>query len=243
LQYNEVFQSQASLDAAYPSSTSLFSPSVYNLTMHTLHDGVKTGNASYFLGGTPATPQVSNLAAGQNVDTTTGLTLQWTAMGGVIGIVELLILDSGSNVVFESAAPFSPGALDQNSSSYTLPPNVLPTGTNLTGHLIFAQPGLSPDTNSYPGATGIAAIARDTAFPLLTRPAPVRPRLQIASSSAPWMVRFTGETNRNYHLQGATNVSGAAWADLLVTNAAIGSFTDTQSVTLPRRFYRVQVGP
>jgi hypothetical protein len=243
LQYTELFQTQASLDSAYPSSTSLFLPSVYNLTMRTVHDGVKTGNANYELGSTPPTPQISNLAVGQGIDTTTSFTVQWTAMGGLIGLVQLLVLDSSSNLVYSSPAPFTTGALDQSSTSGTIAPNILPPGTNLTGHLIFAAPGLLVDTNSYPGATGIAALGRDTGFPLVTRSAPVQPRLQIAGGGAPWVVRFTGETNRNYHLQGATNVAGAAWVDLLVRNVPAASFTDTESAALPRRFYRVQVGP
>jgi hypothetical protein len=243
LEYVEQFQTQSALDTTYPSSTSLFSPSVYSLTMYGVHDGVKTGNASYLLGGTPPIPQISNLTNGQSIDTTTSLTLRWTAMGGLAGIVQLLVLDQASNVVFSSPAPFSPGALDQTSTSGTIPPNSLLAGTNLIGHLIFGQPGL-PDTNSYVGAVGIAAIARDTAFPLLTRPAPVPPRLQIGPpNAAPWVVHFIGETNRNYHLQANTNLVGGSWIDLLVTNSPAATFTDTQSVSLPQRFYRVQVGP
>jgi hypothetical protein len=163
-------------------------------------------------------------------------------MGGLLGIVQLLILDAGSNVVYSSPAPFSTGGLNQNSSSKTIPPNTLPPGTNFVGHLEFAQPGL-PDTNSYPGAVGIAAFAKDTAFPLTTRATPLRPSLQIWSGSTPLVVHFTGETNRNYHLQASTNLAGTAWSDLLITNVSAASFTDAQSVVLPSRFYRVQVGP
>jgi hypothetical protein len=78
---------------------------------------------------------------------------------------------------------------------------------------------------------------------VITRPAPIRPTLHITPGSPPLVVQFTGETNRQYHLQGATNLSTPTWVDLLVTNAAAASFADPQSVTLPRRYYRVQVGP
>ncbi|MGB9602407.1 MAG: hypothetical protein ACPMAG_06435, partial [Limisphaerales bacterium] len=40
--------------------------------------------------------------------------------------------------------------------------NTLPEATELEGHLIVARPG-NPDT-SYSGATGIPALAKDTAF-------------------------------------------------------------------------------
>jgi len=243
LEYTEAFQTQSALDAAYPSSTSFFSPSVYVLTMYTVHDGVRNGNASYAFASTPPTPQITNLLDGQSIDTTTSLTLRWPPMGGLAGVVQLLVLDTASNVVYTSPAPFTSGALDQNSTSGTVPPNTLPPTTNLMGHLGFGAPGF-PDTNSYPGAAGIAALARDTSFPLVTRPAPLRPILQLGPPrAAPWVIHFTGETNRNYHLQAATNCTGATWSDLLVTNSPAVTFTDTQSISLPRRFYRVQVGP
>lgn len=243
LQFSEPFQSQSALDSAYPSSSGIFSPSVYGFTLGTVHDGIRTGNASYLLASTPPTPQVANLAEGQAVDTTTEFTLRWTAMGGLAGIVQLLVLDAGSNTVYTSPVPFTSNALNQASTSGTIPRNTLPPGTNLIGHLVFASPGW-PDTNSYPGAVGVAALARDTAFPLTTRAAPAAPVLRIAATgSSSVTVRFEGETNRNYHLQGATNLVAAEWVDLLVTNTGAASFVDPQSTVLPQRFYRVQVGP
>lgn len=243
LLYSETFQTSQALESAYPSSTSLFAPSVYRFTFGTLHDGVRNGNASYILGGTPPTPEVTNLLEAQSIDTTTDFTLRWPAMGGLLGIVQLLILDPGSNVVYSSPAPFTPDALSPASTSGKIPANALPTAANLIGHLVFARPGL-PDTNSYSGAIGVAAIARDTAFPLITRPAPTQPWLQIvAPGSLPAEVQFSAEANRNYHLQATTNLVSVEWVDLLVTNASAVSFTDTQSMTLVRRYYRVQVGP
>ena len=150
LQYDESFQASAALDAAYPSSSSIFSPSVYAFTMWATNDGVRSGNASFALASIPPTPQISNLAEGTNIDTTTSFTLRWTAMGGLGGIVQLVILDPGSNGVYNSALPFTPGALAPSPTSAVILPNVLLPGTNLIGYLAFAQPGL-PDTNSYPG--------------------------------------------------------------------------------------------
>jgi hypothetical protein len=243
LEYDELFQTSAALDTAYPSSTSFLTPSVYKFTFGTIHDGVRSGNASYAFGGTPPTPSVTNLTVAQSIDTTMDLTLRWAPMGsGLLPIVQLLVVDAASNVVYTSPAPFSSNALTSSSSSNTIPANSLPAGTNLIGHLVFALAGL-PDTNSYSGAAGVAAIARDTAFPVITRPAPIQPTLHINAGSPPLVIQFTGETNRQYHLQGTTNLNPAAWVDLLVTNAPAASFADPQSVTLPWRYYRVQVGP
>jgi hypothetical protein len=243
LMYSETFQTSGALEAGYPSSTGLISPSVYRFTLDTLHDGVRNGKASYILGGNPPTPEVTNLPEVQSIDTTTDLTLRWPAMGGLLGVVQLLVLDPGSNVVYSSPAPFTTDALSPASTSGKIPANSLPAGANLIAHLVFARAGL-PDTNSYSGAIGVATIARDTAFPLITRPAPIRPWLQLVTpGSVPVEVQFSGETNRNYHLQATTNLVSAEWMDLLVTNAGAVSFTDTQSVTLPQRYYRVRVGP
>ena len=157
-------------------------------------------------------------------------------------LVQLTVLDSASNAVFASPFPFTPGALDGNASSAVIPAYSLPPGETLTGHLTFARPH-APDTNSYPGVVAVPAIARDILFPLKTRPAAVQPVLQ-PQSGTPFRLTFTCETNRVYHLQATTN--WLAWEDLLVitnlTSTSV-SFTDTQAVQLPRRFYRAQVGP
>jgi hypothetical protein len=177
----------------------------------------------------------------QSIDTTRSFTVTWNSLGGsTLDLVQVLVLNAESNIVYTSAVPFTTNALNGISTSETIPANTLPPGASLTGHLVNAKPGL-PDTSTYPGATGIAALAKDTAFPLTTRPAPVRPQLQILSGTLPIQIRFVGETNRNYHLQAATNF--VDWRELLVTNAAAGVLTDTQSTRLPRRFYRMQVGP
>ena len=85
-------------------------------------------------------------------------------------------------------------------------------------------------------------MLRDTEFPLVTHPAPVPPRLTVISAdSAPFQLRYTGESNRIYHLQGTEDF--VTWTDLLVTNLATAVYTDLRSDLFSWRFYRVQVGP
>jgi hypothetical protein len=243
-QYEQLFQSQTELDATYPSSGTLFQTFIYTFTLRTINDGVRTASP-YFatLGGSPPTPQITNLAFAQSVDTTRPLTLRWPPSGGSFDIVQLSVLDVASNIVFASGAPLSAEGLTGASNSCTLRPNTLPPGANLTGHLTFARPHV-PDTNSYAGAYGIVAMARDTAFPITTRPAPVRPVLTPKPlSGGAFRLILAGETNRFYHVQATTNWSD--WLELFVTNLPTtqGSFTDTQAVSLDQRFYRIQVGP
>lgn len=250
LRFEARFQTQSALDAAYPSSGSLFNPSVYTITMNTVHDGVRSPKVSYFLVSLPKTPAIANLPAAQAIDGTQDFTLRWDSLSGtILDIVQLLVTDSASNLWFYSPPPFTPGALDGNSTSTVIPAGRLPPGRDLIGHLLIARPGL-PNTNGYEGAIGIAALLKDTAFPLATLPA-LPPTLEVRSTNArPFQVDFHGESNRVYHLLATTNLASTgddpnAWRQIATTNSPTGhgTFTDTQSALLPQRWYRLQVGP
>jgi hypothetical protein len=213
--------------------------------MRTVNDGTRGGNLSFLpvlvAGGYPATPEVTNLLAAQSVDTTRDFALKWASLNGsTFDIVQVLVLDGASNVVFASPAPFQANALNGTSNSVVIPAFTLPPGLDLMGHLAIARPGL-PNSDY---ALGVIGLAKDTAFPLRTRLAPVPPRLEVRPAvSGLFRLRLIGEADRNYHLQGTTNFH--SWADLLATNPPTGEveFIDAQSPTQPRRFYRAQVGP
>lgn len=158
-------------------------------------------------------------------------------------MVQVTVSDAASNTVFASPAPFTAHALTGTSNSVVIPRYALLPGTNLTAHLSVARPA-GVNTNSYPGAVGVAVLGMDVRFPLVTRRTPAPPRLSMVSTNTkPFRLQFTGETNRNYHLQATTNF--ISWQDLLVTNSPTGAvtFTDSGSVGLGKRFYRIQVGP
>lgn len=245
LLFEERFTNQNALDNAYPSSTSLFSPSVYPSTIYGVNDGIRTASASYLLSGTPPTPNVTNVASAQSIDNTADFTVKWaTPSGGLIDIVQCLVIDSASNAVYASPAPFSSNALASGSVAFTIPAYSLPPSAWLTGYVAFARPG-TPNTSDYPGATGVAALARATGFQMVTRPAPIAPRLQVVSkTAAPFELQFNTETNRFYHLLSATNLAQSVWDELLVTNpgGTVVGFTDPASATAPLKFYRVRVG-
>lgn len=244
-QFVNAFNSQAALDAAYPAG-SLFSPVDYTLTMSTTNDGVRSGAVNFFLiivpVSYPTTPQMTNLASAQTIDTTRNYQLNWDSLGGsTLAVVQLTILDASSNIVFASPAPFQPGALSGASTSYVIPAYSLPAGTNLQGHLTIANPG-APNTNSYPGATGIAALAKDTQFPLTTRPAPAAPLLSLQVPGGQAVVQLNGESNRLYNLLVSSDL--LSWSNLYTTNCPATEFvyTDPQPVTNGARYYRAKVG-
>lgn len=240
--FTAAFSAQSALDSAYPSEPGSLIPfrlpSEYTVNMSTVNDGQQSQKLSYVLTSTPPTPQVSNLAAAQDIDTRAPFTLTWNSLGGALDVVLLVITDVNTNPVYTSPAPFSDGALTGQSNRVEIPPQLLPPGTNLTGHLLVAKPGL-PNTNY---TFGIIGHLRDTAFPLATRalPAPLPPQFTApAMTNGLFLVQLAVEPDRVYWLQGSEDLK--VWSLLLMTNATGGSilFGDPQTPFLQRRFYRV----
>ncbi len=250
LRWMEQFNTQAELDAAYPNG-SLFSPANYTVTMYTTNDGTRSVALNFFLGfpplayqiPSPTTPHLTNFAAAQAIDTTRDFQLGWSSLGGnTLTIVQLTVFDAVSNLVYMSSAPFQTGALSGASFSAVIPAYALPPGTNLIGHLTVANPGL-PNTNSYAGATGISAVAKDTQFSLATRPAPLPPRLTaLPSPATAFALRLEGESNRLYQIEATPDFQ--SWTSLFITNSETGlfDFTDSDSAAHPWRFYRAKTG-
>ena len=237
---------QAHLDSQYPSSSSFLSPSTYTFTLDTLNDGVKTISVSYAdLSSTaPPNPQISNLSAGQNIDSTQDFTVTWNSLGnGLVDIVQFLVMDAASNTVFSSPAPFQTGALTGSSTSIVIPAGTLPAGTNLLGHLALIRPALLGLATNY--GIGFAANTRDTSFPLQTQALPAPTPAQLLpdpqakpSAGTPVQLRLILETNRTYRLQGSPDL--LSWTNLLTTNSPTGTvdFSDLESLDLNLRFYR-----
>jgi hypothetical protein len=247
--FEDYADTQSQLDSTYPTGTG-FSPATYTITMEGTNDGVRTATLNFWLLppllpiNYPPTPEITNLLAAQAIDHTDDFTLHWNSLGGgSLTIVQLVVLDASSNLVFATPAPFESGALTGASNSTVIPAYALPPGQSLIGHLTAANPGL-PNTNSYAGATGIATLAKDTQFPLATRPAPPAPILELLSADAAEVrLRATQqETNRVYRLAGSTNFQ--TWLDVAATNpaGAVVEFADP-SPAAAQKFYRLRIGP
>jgi hypothetical protein len=247
LLFEERFDTLSELESAYTLGVLLDVP-IYTVTMYGAKDGVRTGTLAFgtdgIVGSFPSTPQVNNFVAAQSVDTTAALTLLWTFSGGMTSdVVQVTVLGAASNTVFSSPSPLATNALHGTSNAFVIPPLALAAGTNFQAHLSVGRP-VGVNTNSYPGALGVALLGMDVEFPLVTRPPPVHPRLTVLSvKPTPPRLQFFGETNRNYHFQFTTNL--ISWQDFLVTNSPTGTgiVADTTSTGLGRRFYRIQVGP
>jgi hypothetical protein len=217
------------------------------MVIQSVNDGTHSANLSFFLlflpVSYPTTPVITNWPAAQSIDATSDFTLLWANLGGsTLAIVQLLILDTASNAVFASPAPFQTGALNGASNQYTIPAMTLPSGTSLIGHLTIANPG-KPETNSYPGSVGVPALAKDTYFSMKTRPAPAAPVLNVRGATNGIMrVRLTGETNRVYHIE-ATASFQSVWTNVLTTNSVSGVVDYSEPFgPANRRFYRGRLG-
>lgn len=241
LGYTNFFSSQSALDSAFSQTAT------YTVTMDTVHDGIKSGGLSFYLFppiiaiSYPPTPKLANFTNAQAIDTTRDFTLQWNSLSGSISsLVEIIVVDAAGIVITNSPPPGQPGGLDQNSTSFTLAAHSLPPGTNLTAHVLVANPGL-PNTSSYAGAVGIPVLAKDTLFPLTTRPGPVRPRLTVLPPPAGQLrLTFSSEVLRSYQLEASAD--WGTWDPVLSTNGTGTSITLTVPANLAHRFYRVRVG-
>jgi hypothetical protein len=240
--FAEYFNSQSSADSVYPGTAN------YTVTMMTVNDGSHAVALNFYLLAPivpiswPTTPTISNLAEAQNIDHTTDFILRFNATGNSLTIVQLTVSDSASNLVYSTAGPLQAGALTGASTNAVIPAYMLPPGATLTAHLTAANPG-SPNTNSYAGATGVAALSKDTQFSLVTRPAPPSPVLKMSVLGMSVSVLATElETNRNYHLLYSTNAG--VWSEMAVTNpvGTSAAFTDPGGM-VQWRLYRMRVGP
>ena len=210
--------------------------------MYCVHDGLRTVALNFLLENlialnSPNTPQITNFAAAQAIDPTRDFTLYWTnIVAQTAPAYQLIVLDAAGQTVFTT------GLKQAADTAATISANTLPPGTNLQGILTFANPNL-PDTNSYPGAIGLAAMAKNTTFPLVTRPSPARPHLTLLPPvGEQFHFRSDGESNHLYQVLASPDF--LAWTNLLSSNSVSGvlEFIDPGSIGLTRRFYRVKVG-
>jgi hypothetical protein len=242
--FEEKFDSAAAMDAAYP-HISFSQYYTYQMQMQTVNDGPRANNCSYApsilgLGIYPATPQISNWTAAQQIDHTRAFTLQWNNLGNNANdVVQLLVEQNVTNVYYTSPKPFTTNALTGASTSVTIPGYSLPPGTDLTAHLLIVHVAGIPDTNNY--AAGVAALGKETTFPVATRPAPASPSLTLVSrTNNQTRLLLTGETNRSHQIQ--ATVDWTNWQTLITTNPTSGTFSFNDVTNLTRRYYRGRVG-
>lgn len=235
----ERFATESALNAAYPNAN-------YTLTIQTANDGLRSPGLSLLSGTYPNAPRVANLAAAQAINATNAFTLQWDAFAGgtVNDLIQFVITDGASNLVFSSPTPGQSNSLDGLAVSYPIPAGTLAPGRAYTGNLLFARVFTSFGNQLiYPSVPGASAFAARTLFTLQTLPAPAtrRPALRVLPATLPNVaLAFDAEPGVAYRLEAATNLSSPNWITVLTTNAAATNITVLDaSATARERFYRV----
>jgi hypothetical protein len=234
-QFINGFSTKNALDTAYPSGT-------YTMSITTTHNGLQNPALHLPADNYPSTvPFVSNFTASQTIDPTADFMLTWGALtGGTTNdFIQFSLQDTVGNTVFETPQVATPGALGGTAVSVVIPRGTLLPGQMYFATLRFARSAL--DTNSYPGAVGVAAYFTSTDLTIVTKGAtPPTFSKPARLAAGGFQSHLVGQANQTYAIQVSSDLSN--WTPLTnVTTAADGTvdFIDTGASSISRRFYRV----
>ena len=145
-------------------------------------------------------------------------------------------------------------AVDADTPAQTLAFSLLnpPAGATIATNIgrLSWRPAIAQGGATYPFSVRVAdngapAMSATQSF-LVTVTSPNRPLLAAAKvTNGTFRMTVTGDTGPDYSIYAATNLDQPAWALLLATNPAAlpFEFMDPASLILPRRYYRVLLGP
>ncbi|MBU6402170.1 MAG: hypothetical protein KGS61_17770, partial [Verrucomicrobia bacterium] len=237
-QFINGFATQDALDTNYPVGS-------YTLSINTVHHGLQQSTLTLSAANYPGTvPALTDFAAAQSINPTADFVLSWNAFGGgtTSDFVQLSIQDSNGNTVFNTPQPGTPGASNGLTLSVLIPRGTLVFGQTYFGNLVFARGVI--DTNSVPGATGLAGYFIATAFNLATEGiTPPTLSLPTRLPGGAFQFQLTGLAAFTYEVDFSTNLTG--WAPLTnVTTDASGAavVVDPLGVGSTARFYRASFG-
>ncbi len=236
---SQAFTSSAQMDALYPNGS-------HNFSLLTVHNG--TNNVSVALNGDayPAAPFISNFVAAQAVNSSNSFTLNWNAFTG--GTADDLILVEITEVftngvfydIYRTPGVGEPGALPGTATSVTIPADTFAAGAGYFVNVTFVKVSYSSTTGYPPLVAG--CYGAETSFRLLTAGTPAQPRLAFTAvpGETNRHVLLTGEPNRAYQFQAATNLVSPVWVPIrtLRTVGRTNVFDDNGSSSFQRRFYR-----
>jgi hypothetical protein len=237
LYVDDYFTNQVVFDGAYPNGT-------YALTINAVHDGTRT--VTFNLAGDtyPPVPRISNFAATQAIDPAQGFHLTWDPIPGATGsnFIQVEIDDARGDNVFGTPGPTEPGALNDTATAVTIPRSTLAPGQTYYARLLFAKIS-HRDTNSYPGALGVAGYYRNTMFQLQTLQPPAPVFVNFGMRDGRLQTQLITVAGLTYTIEISTNLM--AWTPLLTTNVTTSVITLVypEPITgFPKLFFRAKVG-
>jgi hypothetical protein len=238
--FNEVFDTPAALNTAYPSG---------NYTLKFTQTGQSERSITMSMpSSTPPTPKISNFAEAQAINPAQAFTLRWNAFTGANaddGIV-LSIMDQ-STEVFSAPDPCVPRELAVTATSIEIPANTLTAGKSYRATLSFGDTYYF-STNTVANMAGFGSVSVTTEFEIRTAggggPGPAAPArftsYRMLENGRPQM-SLTGTAGRTYTLERATRISPGDWqsAGTVVMDAGgNATFEDAQPGAFRPLYYR-----
>ncbi len=162
-QLRHKYNTQTALDNHYPDGN-------YVMGINAIHDGVKT--LSLLLSGAAyptSAPHLTDFPTLQMVNANGYFQATWDPFAGGTSsdFVQFRIEDLAGNKIFETPDYAKPGAFDGTAIGALLGPGILTAGQTNNGTLTF-QKNVVVDSNSYPGAVGVADYYIRTSFSVIT---------------------------------------------------------------------------
>jgi hypothetical protein len=231
------FVTKAALDGAYPNGP-------FSLSFNATNDGPKNLPLVVTADMYPNPPHVNNWLAAQLVDANTGLNVNWDplAEGNAHDFIRLTVRDAGNHLAFQTPGFGRAGALDGLAASVLIPAGTLNSNQVYSAELLFRKTTLV-DTNSYPGATGLAGYSAATLFRVLTMGSGNPPVLHLAASPAAQAYQLSAQVLPGipYRVEGSTNL--LQWFSLTTNVTTNPSFEWMDPVQRGAFFYRLRVLP
>lgn len=209
---NDGFTSQSALDGQYPSAAP------YTLVIDTADQGTFRPTLVLPVDDYPANaPQIVNFAQAQLINSSTNFVLQWSGFTGATSndIITLRIADGQGNPVLATPDAGESNVLNGTVTSFLIPSNTLAASTVYQGELLFVK-RTTTETNSVPGALGLAGFFKQTAFPLMTLGGQ---NIDIGCSLTPAV--GTNTVNTAYTATATISSNGSPQSGVLVNFAVI----------------------
>jgi hypothetical protein len=194
----------------------------------------------------PAPPHVLNFPG--NVDPTSDLLVSWEPFTGgtVLDFIQFHVEDLQGNKVFETPNYGKNGAFNGTALQVILPRNTLTAGRSYNARVVFQKDSVL-DTTSYPGALGVASYATRTYFPLTTTGGvPQPPSLAAIPASNGNGFQFLVQAGSGQTIRLDASSDLRQWIPISTNSVpAAGQFqfTDSQSSSINRRYYRAVLLP
>lgn len=236
---NKLFDSEADLNAGYPSG---------GYTIRFQQNGLPERVVDMAVADMPAVaPQILNYSAGQTIDASKEFTLQWNAFTPQPpgAFIRLIVSDLLGHLVFMAPNPCIPRDLSPSATSITIPTNYLSAGASYQAQLSFGVMFYNAtDTN---GMVGYGGVQKTTLFSLTATNGavvtidPARfTAYRVLANGHPEMT-VSGTPNKTYTIIRTGTLLNPVWATLnpiTMNSAGTAVFEDADTSLQFPAYYR-----